>query len=55
MADEARQACFERHASELPVGRVGQPDDVAQAIAFLIGSGYTTATIMERDGGLRLV
>ncbi|MBP0717756.1 SDR family oxidoreductase [Burkholderia sola] len=53
--DEARQAFFERHASELPVGRVGQPDDVAQAIAFLIGNGYTTGSVIECDGGLHLV
>ncbi|WP_175952302.1 SDR family oxidoreductase [Burkholderia sp. BCC0405] len=55
MTGEARQACFAPHASELPVGRVGQPDDGAQAIAFLVGNGYTTGTIMECDGGLHLV
>ncbi|KML45655.1 short-chain dehydrogenase [Burkholderia cepacia] len=55
MPDAARRAFFEQHASELPVGRVGQPDDVAQAIAYLIGNGYTTGSIMECDGGLHLL
>ena len=55
MPDEARQAYFAQHASELPVARIGQPDDVAQAIAFLIGNGYTTGSVMECDGGLHLL
>jgi NAD(P)-dependent dehydrogenase (short-subunit alcohol dehydrogenase family) len=53
--DDARQAFFEKHASELPVGRIGQPDDVAQAIAFLVENGYTTGSIMECDGGLHVL
>lgn len=55
MPVEDRQAFFAQHASELPVARIGQPDDVAQAIAFLVGNGYTTGTIMECDGGLHLL
>ncbi|WP_114240741.1 SDR family oxidoreductase [Dyella sp. C9] len=55
MPEAARRAFFEQHGSELPVGRIGQPDEVAQAIAFLIGNGYTTGSIMQCDGGLHLL
>jgi NAD(P)-dependent dehydrogenase (short-subunit alcohol dehydrogenase family) len=46
---------FRQQVETLPVGRVGQPQDVAHAIQFLIENGYTTGTVIECDGGLRLV
>lgn len=46
---------FRQQVETLPVGRVGQPQDVAHAIQFLIENGYTTGTVLECDGGLRLV
>ena len=55
MPEEARRQFFDSHASELPVARVGQPDDVAQAVAYLVGNGYTTGSIIECDGGLHLL
>ncbi len=42
-------------AERLPVGRVGTADDIADAIAFLLGNGYTTGTVLHVDGGHRLV
>lgn len=55
MPEEARRQFFANHASELPVGRIGQPDDVAQAVAYLVGNGYTTGSVLECDGGLHLL
>jgi len=52
--DEQKQAMFEDYAAKTPVGRVGRPDDVAQAIAFLIGNGFMTGHMLVCDGGLRL-
>ncbi|RTD95815.1 SDR family oxidoreductase [Variovorax atrisoli] len=46
---------FRQQVETLPVGRVGRPQDVAHAIQFLIENGYTTGTVIECDGGLRLV
>ncbi len=46
---------FRQQVETLPVGRVGRPQDVAHAIEFLIENGYTTGTVIECDGGLRLV
>jgi NAD(P)-dependent dehydrogenase (short-subunit alcohol dehydrogenase family) len=37
-----------------PLGRIGQPDDIARAIAFLLGdqSNWTTGRVLGVDGGL---
>jgi 3-oxoacyl-[acyl-carrier protein] reductase len=39
-----------------PLGRIGEPRDVAEAIAFLAGdaSGWTTGTVLEVTGGKTL-
>jgi NAD(P)-dependent dehydrogenase (short-subunit alcohol dehydrogenase family) len=35
----------------IPAGRIGQPDDVAQAVAYLVAATYVTGTILPVDGG----
>ncbi|MBB4689201.1 SDR family NAD(P)-dependent oxidoreductase [Amycolatopsis jiangsuensis] len=37
-----------------PVGRIGEPDDIAAAVAFLAGpdAGYITGTDLVADGGM---
>lgn len=42
-------------AERLPVGRVGRPQDIADAIVFLQGNSYTTGTVLHVEGGHRLV
>jgi NAD(P)-dependent dehydrogenase (short-subunit alcohol dehydrogenase family) len=42
-------------ADRLPVGRVGRPADIAHAMAFLMGSTFTTGTVLHVEGGHRLV
>ncbi|MBZ9670903.1 SDR family oxidoreductase [Mesorhizobium sp. ES1-3] len=42
-------------AERLPVGRIGQPEDIADAIFFLMGNGFTTGTTLHVEGGHRLV
>lgn len=41
-------------AAEVPLGRVGSPEDVAGAVSFLCGpdSAYVTGTILHVNGGL---
>ncbi|MCH4546209.1 SDR family oxidoreductase [Rhizobium changzhiense] len=55
VAGDAKQATLEAMAQRLPAGRVGRPDDIADAIRFLIGNGFTTGTILHVEGGHRLV
>jgi NAD(P)-dependent dehydrogenase (short-subunit alcohol dehydrogenase family) len=51
---DQKQAMFETYAAKTPVGRVGQPEDVAKAIAFLIAESFMTGHVLICDGGLRL-
>jgi NAD(P)-dependent dehydrogenase (short-subunit alcohol dehydrogenase family) len=53
--EAAKRAAFTRFAASTPVGRVGQASDVAQAIVFLIECTFMTGSVIECDGGLRLV
>jgi NAD(P)-dependent dehydrogenase (short-subunit alcohol dehydrogenase family) len=50
-ADQVLAAMAER----LPVGRTGTPEDIAGAILFLMGNGYTTGEVLHVEGGHRLV
>jgi NAD(P)-dependent dehydrogenase (short-subunit alcohol dehydrogenase family) len=53
--DKERMAQFEEIAQKLPVKRVGQPEDIAHAVLYLINSGYATGSIVHVDGGDRLI
>jgi pteridine reductase len=41
----------ERRAAETLLGRVGSPDDVAEAVVYLAGAGFVTGTSLVVDGG----
>jgi len=42
-------------AARLPVGRVGRPEDIADAVLFLMKNGYVTGISLRIDGGGLLV
>ena len=44
----------ERRAAETLLGRIGSPDDVADAVVFLPGASFVTGTTLVVDGGLLL-
>lgn len=48
------EAHREQIIASIPVGRVGQPDDIARAVRFLIDddAGYITGTELSVNGGL---
>jgi NAD(P)-dependent dehydrogenase (short-subunit alcohol dehydrogenase family) len=54
LTDEQKAPLFAGYAEKTPVGRIGTPDDIAAAIAFLIASPFTTGEVIVCDGGLRL-
>lgn len=41
----------ERRAAETLLGRVGSPDDVAEAVAYLAGADFVTGSTLFVDGG----
>lgn len=51
LPEEARNAQFEAAAAALPVQRIGQPEDIAGAIRYVIGAGYVTGSVLPVDGG----
>jgi 3-oxoacyl-[acyl-carrier protein] reductase len=44
----------EKYAAQIPLGRLGQPEDVAKLVAFLASDDakYITGQIIGVDGGL---
>ena len=41
----------ERRAAETLLGRVGEPEDVAHAVLYLVGADFVTGTTLVVDGG----
>ncbi|KUN03406.1 short-chain dehydrogenase [Streptomyces yokosukanensis] len=55
VAEADREALFRSSAESLPVGRVGEPADVAEAFLYLMRGGYSTGSTVVVDGGGTLV
>jgi NAD(P)-dependent dehydrogenase (short-subunit alcohol dehydrogenase family) len=55
LPEKERLAEFEETAKRLPAKRVGQPEDIAEAVRYLIQCGYATGSIVYVDGGTRIV
>jgi NAD(P)-dependent dehydrogenase (short-subunit alcohol dehydrogenase family) len=51
---DARTAAMADAAAASPVGRAGRPEDVADAIAFLLRNAFTTGVVLPCDGGALL-
>jgi|SRR5580704_2752165 NAD(P)-dependent dehydrogenase (short-subunit alcohol dehydrogenase family) len=51
---EQKTAVFSDYASKSLVGRVGRPEDLAQAIAFLVTNTFMSGHTIICDGGLHL-
>lgn len=49
-----RNAMFASMASASPVGRIGEADDIAEAIAFVVANRFVTGSVIECDGGLHV-
>ncbi|HLG70943.1 MAG TPA: SDR family NAD(P)-dependent oxidoreductase [Chloroflexota bacterium] len=50
---EALQARIAERTKDVPLGRIGQPDDVAGAVAFLLGpeANWITGSVLHVNGG----
>lgn len=38
----------------IPLGRIGKPEDVAEAVAYMINAQYVTGEILRVDGGIAM-
>jgi NAD(P)-dependent dehydrogenase (short-subunit alcohol dehydrogenase family) len=53
MEATAREAMYDRMRQSLPVRRIGQPEDVAQAILLVATNPFMTGVTLNVDGGGR--
>lgn len=51
LSEEVRNGMYAGYAKTALVGRVGRPEDVAQAAIYLMSNGYVTGQVHEIDGG----
>jgi NAD(P)-dependent dehydrogenase (short-subunit alcohol dehydrogenase family) len=51
MSEQEREAMYADVAKKLPVGRIGDPEDIAETYLYLIQSGFTTGQVVVIDGG----
>ncbi|MFO1111144.1 MAG: SDR family oxidoreductase [Bradyrhizobium sp.] len=51
MPEEARREMLAKTAASLPVGRVGQGEDIARQILAFMANGFATGSIVYIDGG----
>jgi NAD(P)-dependent dehydrogenase (short-subunit alcohol dehydrogenase family) len=50
-----RAALYDAHAATLPVGRIGEAEDLAEAYLYLMANRYSTGQTLVVDGGGVLV
>lgn len=55
MPAEDQQTLYDETSRLLPVGRVGEVTDIAEAYVYLMNQGYASGTIVTVDGGHVLV
>jgi NAD(P)-dependent dehydrogenase (short-subunit alcohol dehydrogenase family) len=54
LPDDARQAMFEDSAKGTPVGRIGQPADVASTVLHALDNTFLSGAVLHVDGGIVL-
>lgn len=54
MTASMRQDMLDKLTAGVPLRRLGQPEDIAQSVAFIMQNAYFTGRVIECDGGLRL-
>lgn len=51
MSAEYRKDYFEQVANALPAKRIGQPEDIAQTVLYLMQNKFTTGSVVNINGG----
>ncbi|MDH6259492.1 SDR family oxidoreductase [Bradyrhizobium sp. BR13661] len=51
MPEDAREAMFRSTGESLPLGRVGEPGEIANAVLFAATNTFLTGQVLDVDGG----
>lgn len=51
---EKKQETFNEYSKKIPLGRIGEPEDVAKMVLAFIENDYITGQVIAVDGGLSL-
>ena len=54
MVASMKPEALEKMEAQIPLGRMGTPDEIAQTVAFIFENDYVTGRVFEIDGGIRL-
>lgn len=54
MTASEKKAAFDAFSKTIPLGRVGEPEDVARMIVAMIENSYLTGQVITVDGGVSL-
>ena len=52
---ERKEEVMRPYLDQLPLGRLGQPEELAHAMLFLMTATYVTGTVLHVDGGALLI
>ena len=54
MQPEARETLFKEVSASIPAGRVGNPEEIAKTVLYLMSNGFATGSTLYVDGGATL-
>ncbi|MCD6007700.1 SDR family oxidoreductase [Halomonas sp. IOP_31] len=54
MTSSMRSDVLEKITKGIPLGRLGQPEDIAQSVRYIFENTYFSGRVIECDGGLRI-
>jgi len=54
MVASMKPEALEKMASQIPLGRIGEQEDISSTAAFIFENDYLTGRVIETDGGIRI-
>lgn len=54
MVASMKPEALARITAQIPLGRLGNPDEIAETAAFIFENDYLTGRVIETDGGIRI-
>lgn len=51
MGEEGKKTFFANHESNIPTGKVGQPDDLAEAYLYCLKDANATGIVVNSNSG----